>query len=373
MSYEPRPEFGERDGKRGAKLKEQFSRVVGIFLIIAASIAFYFVLLRATGLSDIIGKIIGILEPILMGIVFAYILHPIVRFTENLAIPYLRKKNIPETKVQKRARTVGIIAAYAFAGIVIAGLIGIIIPQLLSSIRALTFSLPAQLNSFVTFFTDFVTKSSKLAEFSDILTEFVDQVTKTLVTWLRENLLTKTNELMSSLTVGVINIVFLLLNIFIGMIVAIYLLFGKETFVGQLKKVLYAMLKPENANLVLHVTRKSNEIFSGFVTGKIIDSAIIGVLCFFVMSIIQIPYALLVSVIIGVTNVIPFFGPFIGAIPSMILIMLSDWKMGIYFLIVILVIQQIDGNIIGPKILGNSTGLSPFWVIVAILLGLLEC
>lgn len=138
MSYEPRPEFGERDGKRGAKLKEQFSRVVGIFLIIAASIAFYFVLLRATGLSDIIGKIIGILEPILMGIVFAYILHPIVRFTENLAIPYLRKKNIPETKVQKRARTVGIIAAYAFAGIVIAGLIGIIIPQLLSSIRALT-------------------------------------------------------------------------------------------------------------------------------------------------------------------------------------------------------------------------------------------
>lgn len=369
MSYEPRPEFGERDGKRTAKLKEQLGRVIGIFLIIAASIAFYFVLLRATGLSDVIGKILSILEPILLGIVFAYILHPIVRAVESKAVSFLKKKNMKEEKIHGRARMVGIVAAYAFALVIISGLIGIILPQLLDSIRSLAFSLPAQLNSFVTFFTDAVTKSSKLAEFSDVLTDFVDQATSALVTWLRQNLLTQTNQLMSSLTAGVINIILVFLNIFIGMIVAIYLLFSKETFIGQLKKLLYAVLKPENANLILHVTRKSNEIFSGFVIGKIIDSAIIGVLCFIAMSIIKMPYALLVSVVIGVTNVIPFFGPFIGAVPSVILIMLSDWKMGIYFLILILVLQQLDGNIIGPKILGNSTGLSPFWVIVAILLG----
>ena len=121
--------------------------------------------------------------------------------------------------------------------------------------------------------------------------------------------------------------------------------------------------------MVLHLTTKSNEIFGGFIIGKIIDSAIIGVLCFFGLTILNMPYAVLVSVIVGVTNVIPFFGPYIGAIPSAILIMLADPIKGLYFIIFILLLQQFDGNILGPKILGNSTGLSAFWVIVAILLG----
>ena len=121
--------------------------------------------------------------------------------------------------------------------------------------------------------------------------------------------------------------------------------------------------------MILHFTTKSNEIFGGFVIGKIIDSAIIGVLCFFGLTILKMPYAVLISVIVGVTNVIPFFGPYIGAVPSTILIMLSNPMQGLYFIIFILVLQQLDGNILGPKILGNSTGLSAFWVIVAILLG----
>lgn len=121
--------------------------------------------------------------------------------------------------------------------------------------------------------------------------------------------------------------------------------------------------------MLLHLTKKSNEIFGGFIIGKIIDSAIIGVLCFIGLSLIKMPYTLLVSVIVGVTNVIPFFGPYIGAIPSAFLILLSDPKKGLYFIIFILVLQQIDGNVIGPKILGNSTGLSPFWVVFSILIG----
>lgn len=121
--------------------------------------------------------------------------------------------------------------------------------------------------------------------------------------------------------------------------------------------------------MLLHLTIKSNEIFGGFIIGKIIDSAIIGVLCFVGLSMLKMPYTLLVSVIVGVTNVIPFFGPYIGAIPSAVLIMLTDPKMGIYFILFILVLQQLDGNVIGPKILGDSTGLSAFWVVFAILLG----
>ena len=154
----------------------------------------------------------------------------------------------------------------------------------------------------------------------------------------------------------------------IGIIVSIYVMYGRETFSRQCKKIVYALFSPKRANLILHLGNKSNEIFGGFVIGKIIDSIIIGIICFVVLSIMKMPYTVLVSVIIGVTNVIPFFGPFIGAIPCSILILLNDPKMGIYFIIFILVLQQFDGNILGPKILGDSTGLSSFWVLFSILL-----
>ncbi len=146
-------------------------------------------------------------------------------------------------------------------------------------------------------------------------------------------------------------------------------MFSKEKFGKQSKKIVYAVFKPSHANMILHLTLKSNEIFGGFIIGKLIDSAIIGVLCFIGLSLLNMPYALLVSVIVGVTNVIPFFGPYIGAIPSAVLIMLADPRKGLYFILFILVLQQIDGNIIGPKILGDSTGLSAFWVVFSILLG----
>ena len=173
---------------------------------------------------------------------------------------------------------------------------------------------------------------------------------------------------MTQLTAGVILMVREILNFIIGMIVSIYVLFSKEKFMCQAKKLVYAIFRPTKANLILHVGSKSNEIFGGFIIGKIIDSAIIGVLCFIGLSILNIPYTLLVSVIVGVTNVIPFFGPYIGAIPSALLIFLADPVKGVYFVIFIILLQQFDGNILGPKILGNTTNLSSFWVLFAILL-----
>ena len=151
------------------------------------------------------------------------------------------------------------------------------------------------------------------------------------------------------------------------MIVSVYLLFSKETFIGQFKKLTYALFKPKRANIIIETARKSNEIFGGFISGKILDSAIIGVIAYIVLAIMKMPDTVLVAVIIGVTNVIPFFGPFIGAVPSFIIIVLQNPIQGLYFLIFIVVLQQIDGNIIGPKILGSSTGLSAFWVVFAIL------
>ena len=190
-----------------------------------------------------------------------------------------------------------------------------------------------------------------------------------LQNWIKQDLLTKVNEVMSNLTVGIINFVSEILNFLIGLIVSVYILFSKETFSAQSKKIVYAVFRTDHANMILHLTKKSNEIFGGFIIGKIIDSMIIGVLCFFGLTILKIPYILLISVIVGVTNVIPFFGPFLGAIPSFFLILLVDPIQSLYFLLFVLALQQLDGNVIGPKILGESTGLSSLWVIIAILVG----
>jgi len=228
------------------------------------------------------------------------------------------------------------------------------------------FTLPGQLNELVEKINEMTTGTSTTSAF---LKTAVKEGTAMLETWLRTELLPKTNELMSNLTVGVINVISTVFDILIGMIVSIYLLFSKEQFVAQAKKGVYALFEPSRANMILHFSMKSNEIFGGFIIGKIIDSAIIGILCFVGLSVLNMPYAVLVSVIVGVTNVIPFFGPYIGAVQSTILIILDEPIKGLYFVIFILILQQFDGNILGPKIIGNSTGLSAFWVIVAILLG----
>ena len=158
-------------------------------------------------------------------------------------------------------------------------------------------------------------------------------------------------------------------NVIVGIIISIYFLYDKERFIKGLKKVLYALVNPKKADKVMNVCRLTNHTFSGFIMGKIIDSAIIGLISFPFMLLIYPPYALLISVIIGVTNVIPFFGPFIGAIPSALLILLVSPDKFIWFLIFVFVLQQFDGNVLGPKILGDSTGISPIWVLFGILAG----
>ncbi|RHV07427.1 AI-2E family transporter [Clostridium sp. OM07-10AC] len=159
-----------------------------------------------------------------------------------------------------------------------------------------------------------------------------------------------------------------IIYLMIGCIVAVYLLLGKDRFLAQAKKLIYAVFGKKQADVILHYGRMTNDTFSGFIVGKIVDSAIIGVLCFIVMWILKLPYPLLISVIVGVTNVIPVFGPYIGAVPSALLILLVNPVQCVYFVIFIIILQQLDGNVIGPAILGESTGLTAFWVLFAILL-----
>ena len=173
-------------------------------------------------------------------------------------------------------------------------------------------------------------------------------------------------SLAANLYTGVFSFLNAMLDLIIGLIVSIYLMAGKEKFIGQAKKIIYSVMDKEKANNLMVDLRFVHKTFGGFLVGKIIDSLIIGILCFIVLSFLKMPYSVLISVIVGVTNIIPFFGPLFGAIPSAFLILLVDPKKCIVFLIFIMILQQIDGNIIGPAILGNSIGVSSFWIIVAI-------
>lgn len=356
-----------RIGNNGpSRLRREISKGMTFFVVIAASIAFYFALLRLTNISGVFGKVLDVLKPILYGLLIAFLLNPIVKQTDKILIPILKRKMKNEARAEKVSRTVGILLALIIMVLLISGSINMLISELYKSIRDLVFTLPRQINLLVNQIGDIQADESNTGV---MMRTFIKQATSTFQDWLSNNLFTRVNEVMGRLTNGLIDFVSEIFNALIGVIVSIYVLYSKETFGRQCKKMTYALLSPSHANVVLHITQKANDIFGGFLIGKIIDSAIIGVLCFIGLSFLNMPYTMLVSVIVGVTNVIPFFGPYIGAIPSTLLILLANPIKGIYFLIFILLLQQLDGNFIGPKIHGNSTGLSSFWVIFSILLG----
>lgn len=349
-----------------SKLRTAFNKGITYFLVIAAGVVFYFALLRLEFLSDIAGKIFSVLKPVIYGCVIAYLLNPVVKKVDHYLVPKLKTRIRQEEKAEKISRAVGILVVLILMILLIITLLNLLIPELYSSIRNLVFTLPSQMNDIVSRLTSITLEDSTISVFAKTVLE---EGTEMLQNWLRTELLPKTNEIMTNLTEGVFNVLSEIFNALIGIIVSVYILFSKELFARQTKKMIYAFLEPRKANMVLHLATKSNEVFGGFIIGKIIDSIIIGVLCFLGLTILKMPYVVLVSVVVGVTNVIPFFGPYIGAIPSALLIMLEDPIKGLYFILFILLLQQFDGNILGPKILGNSTGLSAFWVIVSILLG----
>ena len=360
--YVKRPQFG-KEGP--SKLRQEFSRGMTMFLVIMACVVLYFALLRLDSITNAVSMVIDVLKPILYGMVIAYLLNPIVKQVDRILVPRL-EKYMQKNRAKKCSRGIGVILSLVFLFALITALCNMLIPELVKSSRDLIITLPGQLNNVVDWFNHLQASDTAMGI---LMRNALEEGTTTLQNWLRTDLMPQVNTIMSNLTVGVLNILNEVLNFLIGLIVSVYLLFSKEQYSAQCKKMTYAFLKTNHANMLLHLTKKSNEIFGGFIIGKIIDSAIIGVLCFIGLSLIKMPYTLLVSVIVGVTNVIPFFGPYIGAIPSAFLILLSDPKKGLYFIIFILVLQQIDGNVIGPKILGNSTGLSPFWVVFSILIG----
>ena len=331
------------------------------FGAISLSILFFFLIYRFQGFGDAISKLTGILMPFIYGAVIAYLLKPVCNCVED----FLRRL-LPE-KMGTAANMLAVTISLLFGILVVYALIMMIVPQLITSVTTLYYTARNNLNDFVDWAShqEIIASNQKLLDFIetsyDNLQDMLDNIVRT-------KLVPSMQSLLSGAALGVMSFVTFLKNIIIGVIVSVYLLASRKKFGQQCKMILYSLIKPRWADIILEEILYADKMFGGFINGKILDSAIIGVLCYIACLIFKFPSALLVSVIIGVTNVIPFFGPFIGAIPATLLILIQNPIKALWFVLFVLVLQQVDGNIIGPKILGNTTGLSSFWVLFAILL-----
>lgn len=343
------------------KDQEQFTRAVYLFLALSATIVFAVVLFNYKVVLGFGGKLLSILGPFIYGAAFAYLLNPILRFLEKKVFPRKWKEKVPAKFVR------GICIFFTFA--IVIALLGVfvnaVLPELVKSLTGLINNIPSYIdaaNDFIekTFANLIESKTFTQAQLDQVIGKVEEMLSKSLT--MLSNALPALIDFTRSFTTGVMNTV-------IGIIVSIYILMSKEMFFAQGKKVLHAFLSDDAVGKIRQVFKKTDETFGGFITGKILDSAIIGVLCYLGMLILRMPYAVLISVIVGVTNVIPYFGPFIGAIPSILLLLFVDPLKAVWFGIFVLALQQFDGNILGPKILGGTTGLSAFWVIFAILVG----
>lgn len=335
------------------------------FIVIAVSIIFYFFIARYSGASKFLSLVIKALQPILVGVFLGYLLNPLVNRIQH----FIEKRAVKSKRIGKwlanSARGIGIIVAMALLILAVVLLVWLIGPQLYTTIEGLVVTLPTQAKNTVSWLKGFIQQNDALEKYAETI---ITEVTTFAQNLLKTEVIPRTKEIVTSVTGGILVVAKGLINFIIGMIVCIYVLAEKDHFKGIFKKALYAFWPTKAANAILKTARKSDKIFGGFIAGKILDSIIIGILTYIILLIFRIPYPVLVSVIVGVTNVIPFFGPYIGAVPSILLVLLASPIKALYFLIILIVIQQIDGNIIGPKILGNSTGLSSFWVVFAIML-----
>lgn len=336
------------------------------FCVIASSILFYYILFHGQNLKAGFDKVISVCMPIIYGLILAYLLNPVLNIVENrVIIPLYKTAKLNVSANKRKIRNFSIAITILFFFLVLYGFSSMVIPELIKSIQSIILQFPIYVSNLENWMEELFSNNAKLERTAS---ELFDRYSSYIGEWLNDTLMPKINVLLMELSLGVIGFAKFLWNFIIGLIISIYVMGLKETFAGQGKKIIFALFTPEHAGNLINDIRFVDRTFGGFIVGKLIDSGIIGVLCFSGMSLLKLPYVVLISVIIGVTNVIPFFGPYLGAIPSAVLILMVNPRKVIPFVIFILVLQQFDGNFLGPKILGNSTGLNSFWVIFSITL-----
>ena len=333
--------------------------MLSIFGAVSASIVVFFAMYRFRGIGDVFHKLSDILAPFIYGGVVAYLLRPMCNFYEQQLTALFSKK------MKKAAGPLAVALSLVTGILIVYLLIAMIAPQLYDSIVGLWKSLPTKVNQFIAW------AQSVFGEDEELLHLFntsYNVLYAELENWIQDTLMPYVTNIISGVGSSVYKVLMFLYNLLIGLIVACYLLSGRKKFARQSTLVIRSLFKPDVADMVLSEVAFIDRMFGGFIDGKILDSAIIGVICYVGCMIFKVPNPLLISAIVGITNVIPFFGPFIGAVPSTILIMIEDPIKGLWFILFVLALQQLDGNVIGPKILGDRTGLSSIWVLFAIIL-----
>ena len=333
------------------------ARTFSNIVVVCTGILLAVTLLHLGQLMSVVKSVIHTLMPFLIGFVIAFLLLPIVNRVERLLNRALfRRKPHPTL-----SRILSTLIAYIVLLALLSGFFAILVPQLIASVK-----------SILLYATNFVDMNRETINQLLVKYEFLSiEGEQLVIAWdnVVSQLSSYTRLVLDNLMAISSSIYTLVFQLFVGMIAAFYLLMEKETFCAQFKKISYALLPANTCRLLIYWTRRAHKIFAGFISGKILDSLIIGLLCYVAMLLFHIEFPLLISVVIGVTNIIPFFGPFIGAIPCLLILLLVNPLSALWFLVFIIILQQLDGNLIGPFILGDSVGLSPFWIMLSIMIG----
>ncbi|MBQ6719328.1 MAG: AI-2E family transporter [Oscillospiraceae bacterium] len=341
------------------KRKRYLYVTLSVFSGIGLSLILFFVLYRLQGIGDALKTLSDILAPFVYGGVVAYLLRPLCNTYESFFTEILPKR------VKKMSNGLAVGLSLVTGILVVYTLIIMIAPQLYASVLALWKSLPDKINQFLNWATETFGEDEELLHYFNTSYQ---ALYLELENWAQNTLMPYITNIVGEVGSSVLKILNFLYDLLIGLIVAVYLLGSRKKFARQSVLLVRSALKPKWAEMFLDEVAFVDKMFGGFIDGKILDSAIIGVLCYIGCLIFKFPNPLLISAIVGITNVIPFFGPFIGAIPSTFLILIEDPIKALWFVLFVVVLQQLDGNIIGPAILGDRTGLSSFWVLFTIIL-----
>lgn len=330
--------------------------------ILASGILCAFVLFKMPVIISVLKGITEILKPFLYGVVFAYLLAPLCNKIEEKLFQIFPKA---KTKARRFICFIAIVISLCVAIAVIWLIIMMIIPQVWDSVMKIIQMVPQKLIVVNNWIEHMLENQPELQAYFE---EFSSQAESNIDSLLNVDTIQKVQSIINSLSVQLFGVLGVVKNIFLGLLISAYLLGSRKLFGAQTGLILHGVFSDKWAKIIEEEIRYTDKMFNGFLVGKIIDSAIIGLLCFAGTSIMGFEAPAFISVIIGITNIIPFFGPFIGAIPCGLLLLLENPMHCLYFIIFIFVLQQLDGNVIGPKILGNTTGVSSFWVLFAILL-----
>jgi len=341
---------------------------VTAFFVIIACITFYWIILKWADIITSISLLLGILSPFIGGFVLAYLLTPFVKLFETKMFLPLGEKIFrnKEKKVKGFGRGMAILLSILILLGILSGIVSLIIPQIYNSVQTIVVNLSSSI-------ADAEKWAQKwLADFPRLESTFnkvVDNVGNNFTVWAENSLLPQMDDVVASVSLGVVNVLKAITNLFIAIVVSVYLMYSRESFAAGGKKVLYSIFSVERVKKMLSALRYTDKSFMGFFIGKLLEALVVGMLCYVGCLIAGIPNAVLISVVIGITNIIPFFGPFIGGIPAVLIVLISSPTRCIVFIVFLLVLYQLDGNIMAPKILSNATGLSGFWVLFAIIVG----